>query len=253
MEMLWVLTSVRDAAVLEYGCQGHALYAQSFMARAGQEQEAHRLFSTHLDEQDIIFGHTDRLFAAAHELADKGDVRAIFLLPSTVPMITGMNLAAAAASLQAQLSDVGVLAFNAGGFDTQPGFGVAQALLGLARGLALSLETIGSAKTRPDTEATFNLIGAYTEAFGTTPDTTGLIADLHERFALHPLNILTDDCSVTSLGHLGEAQINLVLCDEALPTARYLHERFQTPYLSCSPTSPNFASLYKILERKERS
>jgi nitrogenase molybdenum-iron protein alpha/beta subunit len=228
MEMLWALASVQGAVVLEYGCKGHALYAQSFLARAGLEDAAQRLFSTHLAEADIVFGGGERLFTAAEELATRSGVEAIFLLPSVVPMVTGFDLKAAV-RLQEQFAPVRVIAFNAGSLDAPGTIGLEQALLTLARELATD--------DVPISAAGYNILGASARPFQSSREFAeletqiGALTDaMQAESAMIPLNIVTGECSVASLKALGAARLNIVLIDEALPVARYLEQRFSTPW-----------------------
>lgn len=58
MGILWTLASIKDAALIEYGCMGHMLYARAFLNRAGIPK-ACSLYSTHIDETDIALGGID--------------------------------------------------------------------------------------------------------------------------------------------------------------------------------------------------
>jgi nitrogenase molybdenum-iron protein alpha/beta subunit len=252
MKMLWALAGVRDALVLEYGCRGHMLYAQSFHERVGLESEARRLHSTHLENSDIVFGSSKRLKEALAELVEGPTgtgAQAVFLLPSSVPMVIGFDLLGVAAEAQGRWPELPVIALDAGGFGAPPNHGAEQALLALARGLAHD-----TARTeRPSA----NIIGICSEPFGPRADATGLIARLRSSFGLDALNVMTADCSVQSLERLGAAHLNLVAGTEALACARYLEQRFGTPWVSCSTedalsegTFENREDICKALERK---
>jgi nitrogenase molybdenum-iron protein alpha/beta subunit len=252
MKMLWALAGVRGALVLEYGCEGHMLYAQSFHERVGLESEARRLRSTHLENSDIVFGGSTRLEEALAELvegpADTG-TQAVFLLPSSVPMVIGFDLLAVAAEAQERWPELPIIALDAGGFGAAPAYGTEQALLALARGLAHdTMRTEGPSA---------NIIGICSEPFGPRTDTTGLIARLRSSFGLDVLNVMTADCSVQSLNGMGAAHLNLAAGTEALACARYLEQRFGTPWVSCSTEGAlhegvfeNRDDIYKALERK---
>jgi nitrogenase molybdenum-cofactor synthesis protein NifE len=51
MGILWTLATIRDAALVEFGCMGHMLYSGVTLKRAGVH-DACRLYSTHIDETE---------------------------------------------------------------------------------------------------------------------------------------------------------------------------------------------------------
>ena len=222
MGTLWTLASVRDAALIEYGCMGHMLYGRVFLNQAGIS-EACRLYSTHIDETDISLGDTRRLKGAIDEIIKGDKPKIVFLLPSSVPTVIGTDLPAVCEELQPEYPDVRLLPFGCGGFDVCGHHGVQEALLLLAKTLPRDTE-----KTP---RSTFNLIGSCADLFRFQADAEELVRIMQGAFGMQPLCVMTSDTSVGQMEQMGGAHINLVIRREGEPAAKHLKKRFGTPYL----------------------
>jgi nitrogenase molybdenum-iron protein alpha/beta subunit len=128
MGILWTLASVRDAAIVEFGCMGHMLYSGVTLESTGVRGAAKR-YSTHIDETDVALGGTDKLAATVAHVIARDKPRMIFLLPSAIPEVIGTDLPAEAEQLQRKYPDTLLLPFGYGGFDVTQRRGVQEALL----------------------------------------------------------------------------------------------------------------------------
>lgn len=226
MGTLWTLASIRDAALLEFGCMGHMLYGRVFLNRAGVA-DACKLYSTHIDETDISLGSTERLSRAVADIAKRDKPRVLFLLPSAVPEVIGTDMPALCRELQPDYPDMRLLPFGCGGFDTGQHRGIREALLLLAETLP---------KDVPKTSVpTFNLIGSCADLFRFQADAGEILRLMEGAFGMRPVCVLTSDTSVEQIEGMGGAHINLVIRREGEPAARHLKQRFGTPYLLRRP------------------
>lgn len=226
MGILWTLASVKDAALIEYGCMGHMLYARAFLNRAGVPK-ACRLYSTHIDETDIALGGIDRIRKTINYIAGNNAPKVIFLLPSSVPQIIGTDLPAICEELQPEYPDIRLLPFGYGGFDVTQHRGIQEALLLLARTLPV--------KTEKTQKPTFNIVGSCADLFNFHADANEIVRIMEGAFNMKPLCIMTSNTSVEGMEKMGGAHINLVLRREGDSAAKQLQEDFGTPYLQGRP------------------
>lgn len=226
MGVLWTLASIRNAALLEFGCMGHMLYGRVFLNRAGVV-DACKLYATHIDETDIALGDTGRLSRAIAEIAQIDKPRVLFLLPSAVPEIIGTDIPALCRELQPDYPAMRLLPFSNGGFNISQHHGVQETLLQLVKTLPQNV---------PKTPLpTFNLIGSCADLFRFQADAAEIARILEGAFRLTPLCILTSAASVEQIKQLGGAHVNLVFRREGVPAAEQLQKQFGTPYLLARP------------------
>lgn len=226
MGTLWTLASIRDCALLEFGCMGHMLYSHVLLSRAGV-MDSCKLYSTHIDEMDIALGSTGRLSRAVADIAQRDKPRVLFLLPSAVPEIIGTDIPAFCRELQPDYPGMLLLPFGCGGFDVGQQQGIREALLLLARTLPRDVS-----KT---SVPTFNLIGSCADMFRFQADGAELVRIMEGALGINPLCIMTSDTSVNHMEQMGGAHVNLVLRKEGIPAAKQLQKRFGTPYLFARP------------------
>ena len=60
MGSLWTLSTIKNAALVEFGCMGHLFYSNVTLERTGI-YDGCKLYSTHITETDIALGDTLRL------------------------------------------------------------------------------------------------------------------------------------------------------------------------------------------------
>jgi nitrogenase molybdenum-iron protein alpha/beta subunit len=226
MGILWTLSSLRDAAAVEFGCMGHLMYGGVTLENTGV-RGACRRYSTHIDETDIALGGTDRLVATVASVIERDSPRVIFLLPSSVPEVIGIDLPAEARQLQREYPDTLLLPFEYGGFEVTQHRGVQETLLRLVQ--VLPRDT--SKTSRP----TFNIIGSCADLFRFQADACEILRHMEGAFGMKPLCVLTSDTSIADIESMGAAHINLVIRREGESAARHLQERFGTPYLMGRP------------------
>ncbi|WP_367568158.1 nitrogenase component 1 [Lacrimispora sp.] len=226
MGILWTLSSIRDAAVVEFGCMGHMMYSGVTLENTGVRGACKR-YSTHIDETDIALGGTDKLAHTIAHVVEHDNPRVIFLLPSSIPEVIGTDLQAEAKALQQEYPDTLFLPFGYGGFEVTQHRSVQEALLRLVQALPGDRD-----KT---SQPTFNIIGSCADLFRFQADASEILRIMEGVFGIEPLCILTSDTSVQDIENMGGAHINLVLRREGVPAAIHLQNRFGTPYLLGRP------------------
>jgi nitrogenase molybdenum-cofactor synthesis protein NifE len=235
MGILWTLSTVRNAALVEFGSMGHMVYARVALERMGVSG-ACGLYATHLNENDIALGSTDRLLEAVRNVIQKDAPQAVFLLPSSVPEIIGTDLGALARELGGLYPKVPVIAFGKGGFHEDACHGVEEALAVLARELALAPEQErGYAAVQRAEPGTFNIIGSCSDRFRFRAEAAELERLMWGAFGMKSQCVMTSGASAEDLRTLGSASLNLAVREEALAAAGWLKENHGTPYVLGCP------------------
>ena len=228
MGILWTLSGIREACVVEFGCMGHMLYGANALKRGGiYEGFGAGLYTTYIDETDIALGDTSRLKAVIENVIKTVAPKVIFLLPSAVPEVIGIDLFAISGLLQPEFSEVPLIPIGRGSFAITQHRGVEEALLAITKALAVDTE-----KTK---KPTFNIIGSCPDLFRFHADANEIVRIMKGAFDMDPVSIFSSDTSVSDIEMIGSAHINLVIRKEGEKCALYLKHRYSTPYILDRP------------------
>ena len=102
MAIISTLLNIEDAVVLEYGPEGTTHFSMNFFNKLGQDYP-NRLFTTGVDDSDIVMGSTENLERGILELDALYSPKAIFVLTSSVTSIIGTDIAGICDSLQSKV------------------------------------------------------------------------------------------------------------------------------------------------------
>lgn len=227
MGALWTLGTIKGAVVLEFGSMGHMIYARRWFEQAGYHEDDIKLYVTHLDEKDIALGITDRIGKALDEILDEYKAEAVFLLPSSVPEVIGIDLEAICEELSYQYEDLPILYFPCGSFSYNYHKGIETALYELLKQLPLKSAVIK--------ELTCNIIGSCIDLHLFEQDARELERLVKSAFGMKVSCVLSTKADVKSIKAMGAAQLNLVIRSEGLKGAEALKKKFGTPYLFGRP------------------
>lgn len=219
MAVLWTMLTLKDAIVLEYGPMGTTCFARRFMGGMGLEAE--RLFSTHLSEDDVVMGDVTRLEKALIEIDRDYRPTVIFVVPSAILAVTGTDTAGVCHYMQKQVN--AKLISYEGGFK-------GDYLAGLSEVYMLLTKEFTETETNPVLD-TYNLLGASVYDCQIQPDFQKLEHLMDKAFGVKCHTILGLCDSVDDLKCLGQAAINIVIREEALPAAKWLKENCNTEYV----------------------
>ncbi len=225
MGALWCLSGIAQSAVIEFGCMGHMAYGRTFLHRMGSY--GGKLYSTHIGETDIAMGDTSRLTRAVEWVSENQGIKTIFLLPSSVPEVIGIDLKALAQELSPQFPDTRLIPVTAGGFDVCGHKGVEFTLLELCKTLPREVQQT----ERPS----FNIIGSCADMFRFHADAAEIARLASGALGMEHLSTMTSGTNISQLETLGAAHLNFVIRREGEAAAKYLQERFGTPYLTSRP------------------
>ncbi len=226
MGLLWTLALITDAVVLEYGAMGHMLYAQKWLKQTRVKNPG-KLYTTHLDEKDIALGITTRLEEAVNEIVQRDWPKAIFLLPSSIPEVTGIDLDLLGDEIQQKHGDIPIVVMKKGGFKDKFSQGIEEALYKVLR--------IIPGQEKPIRKLTYNIIGSCADLNKFQSDERELNRILKGAFGMEPLCCLSSNSTVEKIREMGCAHINLVIRREGIKAAEELQRRFGTPYIYARP------------------
>lgn len=187
------------------------------------------VFLSGLTEMEAILGDDQRLSADIVAAARELQPRFIAIAGSPIPALTGCDLPAIAASIEAE---TGICTF---GFATT-------GMQSYVTGAGMALAAVARRLTKPVSRAktpTVNLLGATPLDFplhGAIPD---MIAWLQEA-GYRVQSTWAMGSTLEELCGAGAAWVNLVISSTGLPAAQALQEKFGTPYVVGTPAGQAF-------------
>ncbi|MDD1664762.1 MAG: nitrogenase component 1 [Methanomicrobiales archaeon] len=208
------LSTVKRSAILVHGPKGCVYHINYIMGMRGDRPSA--IYTTSLDEHDVIFGAEGKLTSAIEELDRMLSPDLIFVLTCCASSIIGEDVESAC---RAARSRARVIGFESGGFEGDHHTAYGETLSRLADELSRPAGT-----PRP---ASVNLVGMLRGG----PD----LRELKRVLALAGIGVqgvLSADATLGDLEGLGEAALNIVVCEPAGRAAAELLERkFGTPFI----------------------
>ena len=229
MGIIWSLLAVQGAIVLEYGPAGTTHYSMGLYGGLGLRFQ-NRMFTTHMSEDDVVMGDVTRLEDAIVELDKSYAPKVIFVVASSVTAVIGTDIKGVCRYMQNEVK-AKLVAFEQGGFRGDYSIGLAETYKLLVRNLPK--------KDVAQEAGVYNIIGASVWRYRMESDIWEIKSLLSEALELSCNACLCCDTSVEELEDMGLAQVNIVLGNEGLAAAKYLQEKFGTPYVYAVPYGYN--------------
>lgn len=225
MAIISTLLNIEDAVVLEYGPEGTTHFSMNFFNKLGQDYP-NRLFTTGVDDSDIIMGSTEHLERGILELDALYSPKAIFVLTSSVTSIIGTDIAGICDSLQSKVQSR-LIPVNTSGLGADYSAGLRKIYLQLAE-LFVQPDAAKQSKR-------YNILGASLLHYRAESDICEIARLLREGFDYELLHYLAMNTTTEALAELGSAELNIVLTNEAVPCAEYLQSVTGTPFVYLPP------------------
>jgi nitrogenase molybdenum-iron protein alpha/beta subunit len=207
------LGTMKRTAILVHGPKGCVYHINYILGMRGDRPA--EIYSTCLDEQDIIFGAESKLVTAIEQIDREHHPDLICVLSCCASGIIGEDVASAvrSASITAR-----ALAFDSGGFEGDHTGGYTDTLAVISRSLASSTGT--------RVPRSVNILGILRAG----PDLTEL-KQLLSSIGVTVQSVFTAGATPGELSRAGDASFNIVICETSgLEAAKILEERFGTPY-----------------------
>lgn len=226
MATIQTLSTINNSAVIEFGTMGHMVYAYGSLARIADCDKITNLFSTHINEVEITLGNFSRLKNAIKQIIKEENPQAVFIVPSAIMQVVGMDLSILVNELQDEYEDIPIILFDIS-MGANQNRSISETLYLLVK--ELSVQTIKSSAKK------FNIIGSCVDMYRYEADLNEIKRLLKGAFNIEPCCILTSNCSVQDIKNISLANINLVLRYEGIKTAEYLKKNYKTPFLYGTP------------------
>ena len=223
--VLWALAGIKNALILEHGATGTTFYNAIGFSVMNKQSPKGILFTTGLDEDDVIMGREDKIVKAVKELDDRLKPELISLAATSVTSVIGLDLEGLAMELQPEIN-ARLLTFSGGGFLGDYTVGIREVFNTLAREIAEPAAVKG--------DRSVNIIGPSIDSFNYPSD----LAELTRMLGLLDVRvntIFTQNASVEQIKRLPAASLNIVTRDLGLEAAQILEDRFGLPYLYRQP------------------
>lgn len=210
------LSTIKNAIILVHGPKGCVYHINYILGLRGDRPS--EIFSTCLDEHDVIFGAEEKLTRAITELDGTFHPDFLFVLSCCASGIIGedVNAAVSGASIRSR-----AIAIESGGFEGDHAGGYKHTLARIASTLA--------EKTGESLPSTINLIGVLRAG----PDLQE-IREILARSGISVNAVLTAGLRKDQLLRIGDVSLNVVVCEASgRDAAQELFEKFGTPYVLC--------------------
>lgn len=224
MGILWSLLTIDDSVILEYGPAGTTHYSVGFFGKMNLGKE-NRLFTTHMNEDDVIMGNIERLEEAIREVNETFSPKVMFVVASSVSAVIGTDIKGVCNYMQEEVSAT-LVALDEGGFKGDYSAGVRQITKAVVKSLA--------EKTEKQSK-TFNVLGASMGSYRIESDVNEINRLMTEAFDYSMHTSLFTETSIEDIKTMTKVDINLVISESGLEAAKHLEKKFNIPYLYCCP------------------
>ena len=220
MGVLWALSSIKDAYVIEYGPAGTTHYGIESYSRMNSSLSA-SIYTTHIEEDDIIMGDNERLARVINEVDEMHKPSHIFVVSSSVSSIIGTDVKAICNGLKTKVN-AHLHEFTGGGFKGNYNLGCRDVMTVLADNVVKD-PTISDATL-------YNIIGSNVDCYNFESDIEEVVNLMHNCFGMSLNAVFTADSSIDSIASAANAGLNLVLRAEGIECAEIMSRKYDIAY-----------------------
>ena len=220
MGILWTLLSIEDAIILEYGTAGTTSYVSKVSSILGINTE-NRLFTTTMNQDDVVMGDTKKLEKKIIELDKTYSPKVIFVMASSVSSVIGSDVNGVISYMSEEVN-AKLIPFTQGGFSGDYSSGIKFVYTKLIKELALD---------NYEKENSYNILGISSMNHSAKLDVLEINNMMSEYFGMKENVVLSYETNIDKIKKSSKAKINIVLSYEGLEAAKILKERFDIPYV----------------------
>ena len=221
MGIIWTLSSIEGACVIEFGPAGTTHYAVEGIGSLNGEDRA-KIYSTHMDQSDVTFGKYDRLEKAIVEVDINIKPKYMFVMASSISSIIGADIESVCDTLQDSVN-AKLIPITTGGLKDDYNVGIEYMLNTLVK--EITKDTIEKDINK------YNIIGANIDKYNYLSDVEELKRTMKDLFNKEANTIFTCDTSIESIENASNASLNIVVRKEGLKAAKYMEEKYNIPYI----------------------
>lgn len=208
------ISNIKNSAIVVHGPKGCVYHINYIMGMRGDKPS--NVYSTCMDENDVIFGAEEKLKDAIEELDTELNPELLAVLSCCASSIIGEDVERAVQDVDTRALVIGI---ESGGFEGDYRIGYSETLKRL-------VDVLGENPSNID-RAAVNLIGMLRGG----PD----LKELKKLLALIDIRInavLTADATLQQIRDLGSAALNVVVCEATgREAAELLAQKFGMPYI----------------------
>lgn len=223
MGIIWALSSIKDACIIEFGPAGTTHYAVEGIGSLNGIDRA-KVYSTHLDQSDVTFGKYTRLEKAIIEVDTNVKPKYIFVMASSISSIIGSDIESVCDMLEYKVQ-AKLIPITTGGLKEDYNKGIEYILNLLVKEITIDSSVRDTNK--------YNIIGSNIDKYNYLADVEELKRIMKELFNKDVNTIFTCDTSIHSIENASRASLNIVLRKEGIKAAEYMKEKFNIPYIYC--------------------
>jgi nitrogenase molybdenum-iron protein alpha/beta subunit len=220
MGVLWTLSTIKDACIVEYGPAGTTHYGIESYSRMNSSLLA-SVYTTHIEEEDIVMGDPERLEKVITEVDEQHRPNYIFVIASSVSSIIGADVKAICIGLKDRVN-ARLIEFSGGGFKGNYNIGCKDVLTCLANNVI-------EKSAEPEANL-YNIIGSNIDCYNFESDLAEIENLMLNCFGMRLNSVFTSVSSLNSIAAASNAGINIVLRAEGLECAEIMKDRFSIPY-----------------------
>ncbi len=209
------ITGVKDCIIVEHGAPGTMTYTQLSFHAMNRESIHGRIFSSGVDENDIVMGSDVRLADAVRWVDKKFNPAAIAVVATAITAVIGLDIEGFCRKVQPEVS-ARLIPFASGGFR-------GTFFSGIEEGSRALIDTFMERKGVRPRQNTVNILGPTGEAFNTASD----IAEIRRMLDLMGITVRTvfpKGCATAEISAIPSAQLNLVTRDMMLPVGKHIRD-----------------------------
>lgn len=220
MGIIWTLSSVKDACVIEFGPAGTTHYAVEGIGSLNGEDEA-KIYSTHMDQSDVTFGKYERLEKAIVEIDENISPKYIFVMASSISSIIGADIISVCETLK-NSTNAKLIPITTGGLKDDYNVGVEYALEMLVSEIV---------KENSKDINKYNILGSNIDKYNYLSDTKEIERIMKGLFDKELNTTFTANTRIEEIEEASKASLNIVIRKEALKAAEYMKEKYNIPYV----------------------
>jgi len=217
------LIDIPDCIVVEHGAPGTMTYTQLSYNTINRERIHGRIFSSGVDETDIVMGSDSRLIRTILWIDEKYHPSAIAVVASAITAVIGLDVVGICHKVQSQVS-ARLIPFPSGGFS-------GTYFSGIESGSRALVDTfLVDRKVSRSDSPTVNILGPTGDVFNRASDYEE-IRRILGLLGVQVNTVFPRGCSTSGIASIPSADLNLVTRDLMLPVATYIRDICGQEYL----------------------
>lgn len=239
MGAMLTIKEIEGSILMVLGPDECSFYTKLATAGGAMATKGCQVVSMPLDQHDVTFGCQGKFEEAIKELAEEYQPKAVFVVTTCVPEITGDDVESMAEGLMEQY-DFPIMVVHAENFKTDDHL----------PGIEHTMDTCIQMMEEQECNGSVNVLGLRLGDF-TKTEVYKILQENDVRVGM----MLPGSCSVEEIKKSTAAKVNIVVHPVGLPLAKKMQKRFGIPYVDFQRfSSPDviYASYKELFEQLEK-